>query len=255
MARKTRQKAAGKAKALTVAPTIAVQSDRLWDRDKLPDGMLHNLGHEPVPAPETKREYFKLLNERGLTMRHQQESSTGPELPPVAPKEHVREALPPLSEGACRIMNAMEKVWLRYRVAECLWCEICAEENDPSGIRYLANRTTRTLRLECRCPTRREYTLTTDLSFTPSDAMTLGQMGNDGYVADKDGVLTKVNTIGISSDDARLIQRYFATLHALRISTDIYCECCRAKMEKTVTDEKIAFACNKKLLHWAAVAH
>lgn len=247
-------KAAPKAKALKAAPTIAVQSDRLWDRDKLKDGMLHNLGHEPVPAPETKKEYFALLNERGLQMRHQQESSTGPERPePVAPP-HVRPALPPLSERACRIMNAMESVWLRYRMVETLWCEICAEENDQSGIRYSPNRATRTLRIECRCG-KRDYRLTTDLSFTASSAMTLGQFGDDGYVGDKDGILTKVKTVQLLPDDAKLIQRYFATLHELRISNDLYCDCCRVKVEKTVTDLKVAFACNRKLIHWSATVN
>lgn len=250
MAKKTATKPRKTSKVLKVAPTVAVQSDRLWDRDKLKDGMLHNLGHEPVPAPETKAEYFKLLNERGLQMRHQQESTTGPERPFIPEPEHVRPASPPLSERSCRIMNAIEHVWLRYRMAETLWCEICAEENDPSGIRYLPNRATRTLRIECRCG-KRDYKLTTDLSFTPSDALTLGQMGDDGYLADKDGVLSKVKTYGITSDDARMIQRYYGVLHELRISNDLYCECCHVKMEKTVTDTKIAFACPRKLVHWS----
>lgn len=254
MARKKAPKDAGRARALKAAPTVAVQSDRLWDRDKLKDGMLHNLGHDPVPAPETKAEYFKLLNERGLQMRHQQESTTGPEMPFIPEPEHVRPSSPPLSERACRIMNAIEGVWLRYRLAETLWCEICAEENDQSGIRYLPNRATRTLRIECRCG-KRDYKLTTDLSFTPSDALTLGQVGNDGYVADKDGVLTQVTTYEITPDDARLIQRYFGVLHELRISDDLYCECCHAKMEKTVTDTKVAFACSRKLVHWSATVN
>ncbi len=63
-----RKKAAGKTKALKAAGTIAVQSDRLWDRDKLKDGMLHNLGHEPVPAPETKKEYFAMLERQAESL-------------------------------------------------------------------------------------------------------------------------------------------------------------------------------------------
>lgn len=249
MAKKRATKPVKTPKALKAAPTVAVQSDRLWDRDKLKDGMLHNLGHEPVPAPETKAEYFKLLNERGLQMRHQQESSTGPEMPFVPEPEHVRPASPPLSERACRIMNAMEAVWYRYQLAETLWCEICAEENDPSGVRYLPNRTTRTLRVECRCG-KREYKLTTDLSFTKTDVLTLlDRTAHGGELIDQFGNHVTTATTQITADDMRLIRLYFGVLHELRLSSDYYCAGCREKCEKTVTDLKVAFACRCNLRH------
>ncbi len=64
-----------------------------------------------------------------------------------------------------------------------------------------------------------------------------------------------VGTTAITSDDARLIQRYYATLRALRITNDLYCAGCREKCEKTVSDEKIAFACKCNIRHWSATVN
>ncbi len=250
MARKTK-----KAKASKIAASVAVHSDRVWDADKIKDGMLHNYGPEPIPVPETRQELFKILNARGLRIKNQQESSTGPELPHIPELPHVREALPPLTEYHARAMEYMERIWLRYYVAEGLWCEICGIENDPAGIRYSRNGHTRRIRLECRCGIR-NASLQTDMSVTASDAITLGDKTAKGAeLLDQHGNRSTVATSNIQPDDARIIQRYFATLRALRISNDLFCGKCGEKCEKLVTDDKIAFACACSLRHWATTVN
>lgn len=229
----------------------AVHGDALWDLDKLPDGMLHNLGAEPVKV-ETKTELRKLLNERGLRMKDQQESTTGPELAPLPEIEKPIEVAPALTERHARTFRAFSRFLDRYRVQEALWCDLCFEAGRSSGCRLTWGRDRRSLAIHCRCATR-SYTCTTDVSYTRADALT----SNDetiGSLLGPNGEAVLPTTL-IQTDDAKLVQREISALRALRLNNSIRCRECTQDCELKVSDDEVIVNCGCRIRYWTSTRH
>jgi hypothetical protein len=241
-----------------VAP--AVFSDALWDRDRLPNGELTNVDVVPIDARSmTKREYFALLNARGLRMKDQAESSTGPEvdLEALAAAEAAKLAaanviVPPPSFNAhsARILQAHEAVLLAYGLIETLGCDVCWAANRPSGCKTVIN--DRGARIECRCGVRdyRAPTGTTDQTqtFSPQHETT------SGMLFDADGQPTAMPTILITTEHAQIIRAYLQVLRRYRLSRSLFCRLCHngrftheTAILESVTDDQVVYACACRL--------
>lgn len=103
--------------------TPAIHSDRLWDGPR----WVENLDTAPVWV-ETKSQYFEELNKRGLRMKDQQESTTGPERElPAEVKVWLQPSPPPdpLTKDEAHLMAAMIAVWKRHGLKHGEFCTTC----------------------------------------------------------------------------------------------------------------------------------
>lgn len=233
-----------------VAP--AIHDDVMWDLDKLPDGMLHNLGPEPVKV-DTKTEYKRILAERGLRMKDQQESTMGDAEPVIAPppEPEVRIA-PPLTEGHARTMRAFSRILVRYGLREGLHCDVCFESGFPSGARITLNRAGTAIAVRCHCTTR-VHRFQTDMSFTPADALTqLDRTEGSLFGADGERLLP---TVLIQTDDAKLIRKHYSTLRALLLNNVIVCSGCQQMCEQQIGDHEIIWTCACQIRYWTDTRH
>src|SRR5690348_15620632 len=133
------------AQVSTTAP--ALQTSELWGGPR----WIENATSEPVYVT-TKEEYWALLNARGLRMKHQQESSTGPaqniidEVNAALPKPRI---VPRLTQEEAHIYGAIFAVKRRLGIKETLWCKECFRRNTHHGVRLLLR--TDLVRVMCRC--------------------------------------------------------------------------------------------------------
>lgn len=235
---------------VTTAPNVI--SDRVWDADKLPDGMLHNLGFDPIPVPDTKQDYMRLLAERGLRMKDQQES-TMPDVPLLPEREKRKpQPAPELTEGACRIIRAFSRVLDRYGVQEELWCDLCFERGLGGGCRLRYGANGRGLSIACGCSMRR-YVCTTELTYTRADALTTLDQTVSAIV-DAHGQHVVPTTL-IQDDDAKITLRYINTLRALKLNNSIRCRGCHDVCEVTFSDTEIVMLCRCHNRYWKGVTH
>lgn len=223
----------------------AVHSDTLWDGPR----WLENAGPEPVYV-ETKQQYWDLLNRRGLQMKDQQESRTGPsrdpadlELfePPPPSLEIVAPA--PFTKDEAELFYALEAVLARYRMLETLWCRVCFAANRPHGCRTTVNG--RRIRVECRCGVR-EYqglTGTTDLPTSLANQAltafdhTIGQLITAG-------VPVAVQTVLLSDQDAKILRQYGRMLEDRNLEARRWCRQCwqNRLADETVIQEQMSEA-------------
>jgi hypothetical protein len=238
----------------------AVFGDALWDREKLPNGELTNLDVQPVDARHmTKQEYFALLNARGLRMRNQQESTTGPDvdLEALAAAEAAKVAaaniiVPPPSFNAhsARILQAHEAVLAAYGLIETLGCDVCWAANRSSGCKTVIN--DKGARIECRCGVReyRAPTGTTDQTqtFSPVHETT------SGMLYDAAGQPTAMPTILITREHAEIIRAYKGVLHRYQLSRSLFCRLCcgnrfthETAILESVTDDQVVYCCACRL--------
>jgi hypothetical protein len=241
-----------------VAP--AVFSDALWDRSKLPNGELTNLDVTPIDARTmTKREYFALLHARGLRMKDQAESSTGPEvdLEALATAEaakvaaaHIVVPPPPFNAHSARILQAHEAVLARYGLIETLGCDVCWAANRPSGCKTRID--DKGVRIECRCGVRdyRAPTGTTDQTQTftgPTET-------TSGMLFDAHGQPTARPTILITRQHADIIRAYKGVLHRYQLSRSLFCRICYGgrithdtAILESVTADQVVYVCACRL--------
>jgi len=242
-----------------VAP--AVHGEALWDRDKLPDGCLTNMDVTPIPARDmTKAEYFALLNARGLRMRNQQESTTGPEvdLEALAAKEaaevaarHVVVPPQPFNAHAARILQAHEAVLLAYGLIETLGCDVCWQANRPSGCKTVINE--KGARVECRCGVR-EYRAPTGTDDRQSFSPPTASQRTSGMLFDANGQPTAMPTILITREHAEIIRAYLQVLRRYKLSRSLFCRICSSgryahdtAILESVTDDQVIYACQCRL--------
>lgn len=233
----------------------AIHTDELWDKDKLTDGLVHNLGPTPVKV-ETKSEYRRLLKQRGLRMKDQQESDMAPEIvrPELAapePEAALPEMEPDLTEGQTRTLFAVGGVWARYGLQEALHCDVCFEAGRNSGCRVTV-RGDRTMAIRCNGRTR-VHACMVDMSYTASDALTSLDK-TEGSLAGPDGRKLLPTTL-ILADDARLILREVDVLRALKLNNLLYCKGCRQACELQITPEQIVMTCQCQIRFWQGVVH
>lgn len=189
--------------------THAVVDDRMWGGPQYVDGLPGR------PFVETKKQYFELLHDAGLRMKHQQESATGPApreltLPPALPEVVVL----PMTQQEAQVFGAILAVLRHYDLIETIWCDDCAARDRPAGCRMQA--TEKRVLLECRCG-HAIYTPpvgTTDLvlSKLPTIARTLADQTSGTVMTDAGPVLRP--TAVLHDIEALLLRRYFAVLHA-----------------------------------------
>jgi hypothetical protein len=202
---------------VTPAPAIAapaVHPDALWDNP----GVLENLDSTPIDSRDwTKSRYFDELNKRGLRMKHQQESSTGPEreLPVEIPLEFQPTKAPdPLTPDEARLFGAMKAFFQLYGLAEDLRCAQCFTRKRPTGTRVSVR--DRGVSVTCRCGTAKYTppTGTTDMVLTRF-ANTAGTMLDRtmGDVTLQTGDHLAVPTIVLDRRIAALVQEYAKMLH------------------------------------------
>jgi hypothetical protein len=241
-----------------VAP--AVHGDKLWDADKLPGGVLTNVDPEPIPATDmTKREYFALLNARGLRLKDQQESTTGPEvdLEALAKKEAAEVAARniiiaprPFSKRDAEIFQAHEAVLARYGLIETLGCDICWQAGRVSGCKTRVD--SHGVRVECRCGVR-EYRApvgTTDqtLTFTaPVDTTT-------GTVMGVNGEPQSVPALILTREHADVIRAYRYLLSVRKLSRSLFCRICSlgqyrldTAVHESVTEDQVTYVCRCRI--------
>jgi len=240
-------------------PTAAaIHTDALWDRAKLPGGVLTNVDVEPIDARTmTKQEYFRLLNARGLRLKNQQESSTGPEVDfdALAAEEAAKVAAlqtivppPPFSAYTAHILQAHEAVLTRYGLIETLGCDRCWQAGRPSGCRTRIDATG--ARVECRCGVR-EYRApagTTDQTQIGPAASSLEQ--TTGMLFDSFGQPTARPTVLIARADAEVIRAYQQVRHRYQLSRSLFCRLCwggrlsqASAMLESVTPDQIVYVC------------
>ena len=239
-----------------VAPTV--HSDRIWDLDKLPNGELTNLDVTPIPARDmTKKEYFAELNKRGLRMKNQQESTTGPEVDfdALAAEEAAKVAAlqtivppQPFNQHTARILQAHEAVLTRYGLIETLGCDKCWQAGRPSGCRTRIDATG--ARVECRCGLRDYRTPpgTTDQTQTGPAPSSLEQ--TSGMLFDSFGQPTARPTVLIAREDAEVIRAYQHVRHRYQLSRTLFCRLCwggrlsqASALLESVTPDQIVLVC------------
>lgn len=235
---------------LTARIAAAVHDDRLWDIDKLEDGMLHNLGPTPIPAKDLGKSGFKkILAARGLNLKDQQESSMGPEslLIPEPEKKDVPTA-PAMTEGHARVIVAFSRFLERYVLRESLWCDLCFQLAQNSGTRVTKGNDGHSLSITCRCSIR-HITTVTELSYTrPSP---IGVMDRtSGAIDQPGGERLQVPTLLISDEDAALALRHIAVLGELQLNNMLLCFGCREACEMTFEPNQIIVACKCHLRIW-----
>lgn len=191
--------------------TLAVHDDRMWDGPQYVDGLPGR------PYISSKKQYFALLNEAGLRMRDQQESTTGPQtarpitaadlLPPTV-------VVPPMTQDEAHIYGAITAVFRHYELIETLWCEDCFARNRHHGCRMQV--TPKAVLLQCRCGHARYAppTGTTDLvlSRLPNIGRTRADTLAGTVMTDAGPVLRP--TALLHDMEALLLRRYFAALRA-----------------------------------------
>ena len=187
----------------------AVHSDELWGGPR----WIEHAQHEPVWV-ETKEQYFDLLNRRGLHMKHQAESTTGPVRDPdpiILPPPIV---VPPMHQDEAHVYGAITAVFRRYGLIETLWCEDCFAAGRPHGCRMRV--TDHDIILECRCGFARYQppTGTTDLvlrSLTTSSIVELDK--TLGTILTPNGPLVQPVVV-LQAQECLIIRRYMAALRA-----------------------------------------
>lgn len=189
--------------------TVAVHDDRMWNGPQYVDGLPGR------PFVETKSQYLALLNQAGLRIKHQQESSTGPRVePPAVPLTRPEIVVPPMTQDEAQIYGAVMAVFKHYDLLETLWCEDCFARHRYHGCRMQV-RPNRVL-LECRCG-HAIYTPpvgTTDLVL--SKLANIAHVSADqigGTVMTQTGPVLRPTTI-LHDMEALLLRRYFAALRA-----------------------------------------
>lgn len=192
----------------------AVHTDELWGGPRL----IENATADPVPVA-TKAEYFKLLNSRGLRMKDQQESTTGPQVDPAvlkaleAPVKPSR-AVPPMTQDEAHVHGAITAVWKRYGLLETLWCPTCFAHGEHHGVSLVVG--SKGVAIRCRCG---EATYvapvgTTDLMLSRLANTTVVEVDRSrGGILTPNGVVA-VPVIELQAIEAVLIARWASYLKA-----------------------------------------
>lgn len=126
----------------------AVHDSTLWGGPRL----IENATPEPVQV-DTKQQYWDLLHARGLRMKEQQESSTGPgePLPRPAPPPLAAIDVPPMTQDEAHVHGAFDAILRRFRLAASLWCNHCFARDRHHGVRYTVKPDR--VAITCRCGT------------------------------------------------------------------------------------------------------
>ena len=126
----------------------AVHTDELWGGPRL----IENATPEPVQV-DTKQQYWDLLHSRGLRMKEQQESSTGPGDPLPRPTPPPLEEIPvaPMTMEEAHVLGAFEAILRRFDLTASLWCDRCFARDRHHGVRYVVKPDR--IALTCRCGT------------------------------------------------------------------------------------------------------
>jgi len=230
----------------------AVHSDELWGgpRD------IENAGHEPVHV-ETKKEYWDLLNRRGLRMKDQQESSTGPErdtLEPLTPSLPPTLQLEPLSYEEAQIFYGTHRVNQNLGLLETLDCDLCFALGRHSGVRTVCRPAL--VRIECRCGVR-DYIgpVGTDGNIVLNPARTLADR-TKGLLFDEHGQPASLPTVLMSRDEAQILRQYARFLHDRRLSVSYYCRGCwngrttADPLMVKISPGQVVFTCRCRIRYW-----
>jgi hypothetical protein len=189
---------------------------------------MENIDGQPIWV-ESKTQYFEELNKRGLRMKDQQESTTGPEreIVPEIPAEFLSSPPPdPLTQAEALIFGAMRPFLAKHGITEAMWCNRCEVRKRDSGCRVRVTSTS--VAYECRCG-KTEYrppTGTTDtvlaelggLRFTSADRMT-------GSISTPVGDVL-VPTIALSDVEGSLLVSYFRMMARRELEPRWFCRTC-----------------------------
>ena len=223
-------------KALTppVVPRLkptapAMHGDRLWETPSSASGrFIENLDSEPVWV-ETKTQYFKELNKRGLRMKAQQESTTGPEREIPVPIPLAYQPTPPpdpITMGEAHVFGAMRAFLLKHGITEATFCDRCDTRKREAGCNVVVHG--RRVANTCRCGTAeyRSPVGTTD--------MILERLANLTYTAnDRVGGIISMPigdrltpTTMLAAQEGTLLQQYFTILQRRELQPRWFCRAC-----------------------------
>jgi hypothetical protein len=245
-------------KAPAEKQTVAVHDDRMWDGAQYVDGLPGR------PYVTGKKQYLKLLNDAGLRMKHQQESTTGPKkdrpitvedlLPPVV-------VVPPMTQEEAHVYGAITAVFKHYELIETLWCEDCFARGRHHGCRMRV--TPKHVLLECRCghAMYQAPTGTTDLvlSRLPNIARTLADT-TAGTIMTDAGPVARPTAI-LHDMEALLLRRYFSALRARHKEPRLFHRACfdghpqheAQALALAVSPERLVLLCQcRTLFHQSA---
>jgi hypothetical protein len=189
--------------------TVAVHDDRMWGGPQYVDGLPGR------PLVTSKSQYFQLLNDAGLRIKDQQESTTGPKHDPApVPQMPPPIVVAPMTQEEAHIYGAITAVFRHYELVETVWCEDCFARGRHHGCRMRV--TPKHVLLECRCghAMYQAPTGTTDLvlSRLPNIARTRADT-TAGTVMTEAGPVARPTAL-LHDMEALLLQRYFQALRA-----------------------------------------
>jgi len=227
----------------------AIISDELWGGPRF----IENAGHEPVYV-ETKKEYWDLLNRRGLRMKDQQESTTGPEREVLEPTGVTVQPVPhldPFSYDEATLVHGADRVNRNLGLVETIDCDICFALGRHSGTRIVCRPTL--VRVECRCGSR-EYIgpVGTDGAVVWNAARTLADRTTGGLF-DGHGEYAALPTILIQSEEATILRQYTRMLAGRRLTAGYFCRGCwdgrptATKLRVKISRDEIVMACSCRL--------
>ncbi len=214
--------------AVTPAPPTtsspAIHTSEFWGGPRalvsLPDD---------VGVIETKQQYFEEINKRGLRMKDQQESTTGPEQdvdpwrPNVALPEPRR--TPPLTKAQAEGLCAGAGVMLERDLKHAEYCPTCFSRDLSRVARVTITR--RWCRVECTCGAQ-EYRApmgTTDLYNSLSNTTSTLNDESSGVVVMTHGQVTRPAEI-LQKDEALALFAYQRVMQQLGIEAHWFCDRC-----------------------------
>jgi len=230
----------------------AVHSDELWGGPRF----IENAGHEPVWV-ETKEEYWDLLNRRGLRMKDQQESSTGPERETLEPRRPELQPMPlvhALSYDDAQVFNAANRVNQQLGLLETLDCDICFALGRHPGVRSICKPAL--VRIECRCGSR-EYIgpVGTDAALVFNQARTLAER-TSGHLFGPNGETVQTPAVLMTREEAQALRQYATFLRARRLSTKYFCRGCwsgrvtEEGLMVKISPHQIVLPCRCRIRYW-----
>jgi hypothetical protein len=240
----------------------AVHFDRIWDADKLVNGELTNLDVVPIPASDmTKREYFAELNKRGLRMKDQAESTTGPEVDfealaateaaAVAARQQIV-APDPFTKREAEVVHAYTAFLARFHLIETLDCDRCLRADRHPGCKTIV--TPRLVRVTCRCGDR-EYQAPAGTTDLPVQFGKLNVNDNTtSIVVDDTGQPRRLQTVLLTREHVDVVLAYARLLTDNRLAHTLYCADCfggrftdLTAVRESVAPDQIVLLCQCRL--------